>query len=164
MVERKATMMDMMLLPHPIVQVWVVWVDMWGRQVLIAFKEPLTNPYILLQKGKLYKQRVTFKHARDGFLIDAVFEDGYAIKLSTGNAPPKKWVQKGYSPTHSQIILCQMPCPINITIEEWTILSFQRSSCGQCMKKQSLKQWFTEFYDKKVVDYPTFLRRRLQKR
>ena len=43
------------------------------------------------------KQRVTFKRAGDGFLIDAVCEDGYTINFYPKNLPPpKKWIEKGY--------------------------------------------------------------------
>ena len=51
------------------------------------------------------KQQVTFKHEGDGFLIDALCEDGYTINFYPRNVPPpKKWVEKGNSPTHSRII------------------------------------------------------------
>ena len=51
------------------------------------------------------KARVTFKRAGDGFLIDAICEDGYTYSFYPRNVPPpKRWVDKGYSPTHSRIL------------------------------------------------------------
>ena len=47
-----------------------------------------------------------------------------------------------------------MPCLINITLSAWKIFPFQRSSCERRTQKQSLKQWCTESYEKKVEDYP----------
>ena len=48
------------------------------------------------------KQRVTLKCAGDGFLIDALCEDGYPINLYPRNVPPpKKWIEKEKPPTHS---------------------------------------------------------------
>ena len=42
------------------------------------------------------KQQVTFNRAGYGFLIDAVCENGYTIKLYPRNVPPqKKWIVKG---------------------------------------------------------------------
>ena len=53
------------------------------------------------------KQRVTFKRAGDGFLIDSLCEYGYTINFYPRNVPPtKKWIEKGNSPTHSQNFLC----------------------------------------------------------
>ena len=37
-----------------------------------------------------YKQPVTFKHAGYGFLMYALFEDGYTINFYPRNAPPPK--------------------------------------------------------------------------
>ena len=51
------------------------------------------------------KQWVTFKRAGDGFLIDALCEDGYTINFYPRNVPlPKNFIDKGYSPTQSRII------------------------------------------------------------
>ena len=51
------------------------------------------------------KQRVTFKKAGDGFLIDSICEDGYTISFYPRNMPPpQKWIDKGYSPTQARIL------------------------------------------------------------
>ena len=48
---------------------------------------------------------MTYKRAGDGFLIDSVCESGYTITFYPRNVqPPKKWVNRGYSPTHSRIL------------------------------------------------------------
>ena len=51
------------------------------------------------------KSRVNFKQAGDGFSVDSVCESGYTIRFYPWNTqPPKKWIDKGFSPTHSQIL------------------------------------------------------------
>ena len=51
------------------------------------------------------KQQVTLNFEGDGFLIDAVCEDGYTINFYPRNVPlPKNFIDKGYSPTQSRII------------------------------------------------------------
>ena len=78
---------------------------MW-RQVLVAFQGNLSyyKQYGGFQGHHEDKQRVTFKRARDGFLIDKFCEDGYTMNLYPRNfPPPKKYIEKGYSPTHYQI-------------------------------------------------------------
>ena len=51
------------------------------------------------------KQQVNYKKAGDGFLIDSICEDGFTIFFYPRNAPPpKKWIDKGFSPTHSRIL------------------------------------------------------------
>ena len=51
------------------------------------------------------KQRVTYKKAGDGFMIDSICEHGFTISFYPRNAaPPKKWIDKGFSPTHSRIL------------------------------------------------------------
>ena len=49
------------------------------------------------------KQRVSYKKEGDGFLIDALCDDGFTITFYFRNTPaPQKWVSKGFSPTHSR--------------------------------------------------------------
>ena len=68
--------------------------------------------YASFQGHNEEKYRVTFKRAGDGFLIDAGCEDGYTISFYPSNPPPpKKWIEKGYSPTHSQIIFMSDALP-----------------------------------------------------
>ena len=56
------------------------------------------------------KQQVNFKKARDGFMIDSLCEDGFTISFYPRNLPPpKKWIDKGYSPTHARV-LSMMDC------------------------------------------------------
>ena len=51
------------------------------------------------------KQRVTYKKAGDGFLIDSICEDGYTMNFYPRNLPPPKyWIDKGYSLAHSRIL------------------------------------------------------------
>jgi len=51
------------------------------------------------------KARVTFKKEGDGFLIDALCDDGFTMTFYFRNMPaPKKWIDKGFSPTHSRIL------------------------------------------------------------
>lgn len=51
------------------------------------------------------KQRVNYKKAGDGFMIDSICEDGFTISFYPRNSPaPTKWLQKGFSPTHSRIL------------------------------------------------------------
>ena len=51
------------------------------------------------------KQRVTYKKAGDGFMIDSLCEHGFTISFYPRNAPPpKKWIDKGFSPTHSRVL------------------------------------------------------------
>ena len=50
-------------------------------------------------------QRVTFKKEGGGFLIDALCDDGFTMTFYFRNIPaPKKWIDKGVSPTHSRIL------------------------------------------------------------
>ena len=52
------------------------------------------------------KQRVNYKKAGDGFMIDLICEDGFTINFYPRNAPPpKKWTDKGFSPTHARFLL-----------------------------------------------------------
>ena len=49
-----------------------------------------------------YKHQVTLKSSGDRFFIDEVCEEGYTINFYPGNlTPPKNWIEKGYSKTHS---------------------------------------------------------------
>ena len=63
------------------------------------------------------KQQVTLNFEGDGFLIDAVCEDGYTINFYPRDfPPPNKWIDKEYSPPRSQIIfmLDALPDQYNI--------------------------------------------------
>ena len=51
------------------------------------------------------KARVTFKKEGDGFLIDALCDDGFTLTFYFRNMPsPKKWISKNFSPTHARIL------------------------------------------------------------
>ena len=88
------------------------------------------------------KQRVTFKLAGYGVLIYSC-EDGYTIKFYPRNdPPPKKLIEKGNSPTHSQIIFMLDALPDqyytcgmeNIFISE----KFLRAVCAEKKSKTML--------------------------
>jgi len=50
------------------------------------------------------KQRVNYKKAGDGFMIDSICEDDYTISFYPRNSPHlTKWLQKDYSLTQSRI-------------------------------------------------------------
>ena len=58
------------------------------------------------------KQRITYKKAGDGFLVDALCSDGYTYTWYFRNQPaPKSWLDKGLSPLHSRVmsLLQQLP-------------------------------------------------------
>ena len=68
--------------------------------------------YAIFQVYHEDKHQLAFKHAADGFLMDAVYEDGYTINFYPMNPPPpKKCIEKGYSPTHSQILFMLYSLP-----------------------------------------------------
>ena len=51
------------------------------------------------------KQTIKFKKAGDGFLFDSLAEDGFTYSFYPRNAPPpKKWMDEGFSPTHSRVL------------------------------------------------------------
>ena len=104
------------------------------------------------------KQRVTLKLIGDVFLVYSVCEDGYTINFYTSNfSPPNNWIDKGYSPTHSQILFMLYALPDqyytcnmdNIFISE----NFLRSAYSET-KSETIVHGVCQ---NKIVDYPTFL-------
>ena len=79
-------------------------------QVSAEVFEPVCNissgkQDVIFQGHHEDKHQVTFKCAGDGFLIDELCEYGYTINFYPRNVPPpKQWIGKGNSTTHSQII------------------------------------------------------------
>ena len=58
------------------------------------------------------KQRVTYKRAGDGFLVDALCSDGYTYSWYFRNEPaPKSWLDKGLSPLHSRVMILLQQLP-----------------------------------------------------
>ena len=52
------------------------------------------------------KQRVTFKKEGDGFLIDALCDNGFTMTFYFRNMPaPAKWTRKGFCPTHARMLM-----------------------------------------------------------
>ena len=51
------------------------------------------------------KQRINYKRAGDGFLVDALCSGGYCFSFYFRNQPPpKKWMAKKMSPLHSRVL------------------------------------------------------------
>jgi Transposase IS4 len=51
------------------------------------------------------KQRISYKKEGDGFLADAISEDGYTYSFYFRNMPaPKKYVSRKFSPLHSRVL------------------------------------------------------------
>jgi hypothetical protein len=51
------------------------------------------------------KQRINFKRAGDGFLVDALCADGYCYSFYFRNQPPPaKWIHKNLSPLHARVM------------------------------------------------------------
>ena len=75
--------------------------DCWAVGPTISGDEQVVG-----MKGKHPdKQRVRYKEEGDGFIIDALCDDGFTLTFYFQNMPaPRKWTRLGFSPTHSHIL------------------------------------------------------------
>lgn len=76
-----------------IVFAWICGRDLAGDEQTVAMQG---------QHGD--KLRITFKKAGDGFMCDAICDDGYTFSFYFRNMPsPKKYIDKGWAPLHARM-------------------------------------------------------------
>ena len=69
---------------------------------------------ISFQGSHADKQRITYKRAGDGFLVDALCADGYCYSFYFRNQKaPDKWLKKELSPLHSRVMALFEQLPQN---------------------------------------------------
>ena len=60
------------------------------------------------------KQRISYKHAGDGFLVDVLCADGYCYSFYFRNqSPPAKWTSQDLSPLHARVLALFEQLPQN---------------------------------------------------
>ena len=104
------------------------------------------------------KHRVTFKHAGYVFLVDSVCGDGYTINFYPRNVPPpKKWIEKGCSLTHSRIIVTLDALPNKYYTCGMNNLFISEKFFRAAYAKTKSQTMVPGVFRKKFVDYPTLL-------
>ena len=95
-------------------------------------------------------------------MIDALCEDGYTINFYPRNVPPpKKWIEKGCSLTHSRIIVTLDALPNKYYTCGMNNLFISEKFFRAAYAKTKSQTMVPGVFRKKFVDYPTLLYKKI---